>query len=213
MVVGLVVVQTQRAGAQAPPVAPKIFSGTVTVGGAPAPDGLQIVGRILSYETVPVLTLDGQYFQLLAGPPNTLQGQTLTFHILGFELKATQFIPGFQGGGSSTVNLTFPQLPPPTPTPVPIPTPTSTPEATPTPPATATPLPTPTPLPQSEEQIATVETTIQGSDQDFNDWKEAVSASFGADVECWQSAQVGQIRTREDYYYEELRGSSLRVLL
>ena len=32
-------------------------------------------------------------------------------------------------------------------------------------------------------------------------------------LECWQSAQVGQIRTREDYYYEELRGSSLRVLL
>ena len=31
--------------------------------------------------------------------------------------------------------------------------------------------------------------------------------------ECWQSAQVGQIRTREDYYYEELRVSSLRVLL
>ena len=30
---------------------------------------------------------------------------------------------------------------------------------------------------------------------------------------CWQSAQVGQIRTREDYYYEELRGSSLMVLL
>ena len=32
-------------------------------------------------------------------------------------------------------------------------------------------------------------------------------------VDCWQSAQVGQIRTREGYYYEELRGSSLRVLL
>ena len=32
-------------------------------------------------------------------------------------------------------------------------------------------------------------------------------------IDCWQSAQVGQIRTREDYYYEELRGSSLRVLL
>ena len=31
--------------------------------------------------------------------------------------------------------------------------------------------------------------------------------------DCWQSAKVGQIRTREDYYYEELRGSSLRVLL
>ena len=32
-------------------------------------------------------------------------------------------------------------------------------------------------------------------------------------VICWQAAKVGQIRTREDYYYEELRGSSLRVLL
>ena len=38
-----------------------------------------------------------------------------------------------------------------------------------------------------------------------------VTATLG--TLCWQSAQVGQIRTREDYYYEELRGSSLRVLL
>ena len=30
---------------------------------------------------------------------------------------------------------------------------------------------------------------------------------------CWQSAQMGQIRTREDYYYEEPVLSSLRVLL
>ena len=37
--------------------------------------------------------------------------------------------------------------------------------------------------------------------------------SLLAEPVCWQSAQVGQIRTREDYYYEELRGSSLRVLL
>ena len=36
---------------------------------------------------------------------------------------------------------------------------------------------------------------------------------FREAVDCWQSAQVGQIRTREDYYYEELRVSSLRVLL
>ena len=31
--------------------------------------------------------------------------------------------------------------------------------------------------------------------------------------ECCQSAKVGQIGTREDYCYEELRVSSLRVLL
>ena len=30
---------------------------------------------------------------------------------------------------------------------------------------------------------------------------------------CWQSAQVGRIRTREDHYYEEPVLSSLRVLL
>ncbi|MCZ6892136.1 MAG: hypothetical protein O7F09_06440, partial [Chloroflexi bacterium] len=183
IVAGLVVGQTQRAGAQAPPIAPRIFSGSVTVGGVPAPDGLQIVGRILSYETLPVPTSGGRYFQLIVGPPNNLVGQTLTFHILGVELTAADFVPGFQGGGSATVNLTFPQLPPPTPTPVPIPTATSTPVATPTPLPTATPLPTPTPLPQSEEQTVTVETTIQGSDQDFDDWKDAVSASFGTDVE------------------------------
>ena len=40
--------------------------------------------------------------------------------------------------------------------------------------------------------------------------QKAVSRKAG---KCWQSAQVGQIRTREGYYYEELRGSSLRVLL
>ena len=111
IVVGLVVGQTQRAGAQAPPLAPLIYSGSVTVGGASAPDGLQIVGRILSYESVPVPIEGGQYFQLIVGPPNNLQGQTLTFHILGFELKATQVISGFPGGpGTQTFNLTFPQL-------------------------------------------------------------------------------------------------------
>ena len=43
-----------------------------------------------------------------------------------------------------------------------------------------------------------------------------IGATMGtqcANPDCWQSAQVGQIRTREDYYCEELRGSSLRVLL
>ena len=40
-----------------------------------------------------------------------------------------------------------------------------------------------------------------------------MSQSDVSKADIWQSAQVGQIRTREDYYYEELRGSSLRVLL
>ena len=44
-------------------------------------------------------------------------------------------------------------------------------------------------------------------------WNRCLIEGMIVPSECWQSAQVGQIRTREDYYYEELRGSSLRVLL
>ena len=58
---------------------------------------------------------------------------------------------------------------------------------------------------------------ILTSNKGFGEWGEllgdTVIASAILDRLCWQSAQVGQIRTREDYYYEELRGSSLRVLL
>ena len=49
------------------------------------------------------------------------------------------------------------------------------------------------------------------SDEDARPHESA--ADWVHSVQCWQSAQVGQIRTREDYYYEELRVSSLRVLL
>ena len=51
--------------------------------------------------------------------------------------------------------------------------------------------------------LASQDTTLQ----------DAMSPSHVEGLDCWQSAQVGQIRTREDYYYEELRVSSLRVLL
>ena len=38
-------------------------------------------------------------------------------------------------------------------------------------------------------------------------------ASFANKRRCCQSAKVGQIGTREDHYYKELRVNSLRVLL
>ena len=116
--------------APAAPLASLIYSGTFTVEGESAPDGLKIVGRILDYETSPVLTQGGRYFRLVVAPPDSLKGQTLAFHILGFELKAREFILGFQGGpGSRTLNLTFAALP-----------------APPTPTATLTSIPTPTPV-------------------------------------------------------------------
>ena len=41
---GVLVWWVPKASAQAIPMLPVIYSGMVTVGGAPAPDGLQIVG-------------------------------------------------------------------------------------------------------------------------------------------------------------------------
>ena len=46
----------------------------------------------------------------------------------------------------------------------------------------------------------------------FSDFKSTVNFMV-AEGDCCQSAKVGQIGTREDYCYEELRVSSLRVLL
>ena len=43
----------------APPPAPIVYSGAVTVGGSPAPDGLTLVARIADHETEPVTTQGG----------------------------------------------------------------------------------------------------------------------------------------------------------
>ena len=158
-----------------PPPGPVAYSGTVTVGGAAAPDGLSIVARIQSpsaavapdYQSQPRTTQNGAYGNLIVGPPSTVFNfRTVSFHIIAVEdtptahlgdegltaAEVASFIPGPNVVDNFT--LTFPALPPaPTPTPVPAtPTPTPVPETptptpTPTPEATATPTPTPTPEP------------------------------------------------------------------
>ncbi len=191
---GVLVWWVPKASAQAIPMLPVIYSGTVTVGGAPAPDGLQIVGRILDYQSQPVLTSGGEYANLTVAPQNSYQFQTLAFFILGFELKADQEVAQFPGGLIvETINLTFPALPQPTPTPTPtptatsIPTPTPRPTATATPPPTATSSPTPTTLPQSEEKTATVDTTISGSTQQFQALQQSVTGALGSGVEVTEA--------------------------
>ena len=117
-----------------PPPAPVVYSGAVTVGGEPAPDGLQIVARILDYQSQPVLTTGGAYSLLTVGPPDgTYLFNKVTFHILDHELKALEEEALFLGGPAFVegFDLTFPALPPLTPTPTPSPTPAAT--ASPTP--------------------------------------------------------------------------------
>ena len=164
-------VQAQTGSAQPPPGA-AVYSGTITIGGQPAPDGLSIVARIPSplpnsdYQSPARITKGGKYQILSVGPPSVLFNyRVVSFHIIAVEGTETAHL-GPEGLTAAEIdtflpgpniidgfNLTFPAIPPaPTPTPAPA-TPTPTPEpATPTPtpePATPTPTPTNTPEPTS----------------------------------------------------------------
>ena len=136
----------------------------------------------MDYESGPVFTEGSQYRNLTVAPPNAYRLRTLTFHMLVqeplvHELKADEEVPGFPGGFLNVTgfDLTFPALP--------VPTPTPTPPATPTPTRTPTPTPTATPLPRSEEQTTTVDTTVQGSTQEFDALQGAVASALGAGVQ------------------------------
>ena len=121
----------REVGAQGLPAAPFIYSGSVTVAGAPAPDGFFITARINGYESERVTTADGRYSSLTVSPPqdstSSFVNKTITFHLEGVRAEETDT---FKAAGlpiiDASFNLTFPQLPVPTPTVTPIP-PTVTP--------------------------------------------------------------------------------------
>ena len=131
-VVGLSGLLVGKAEAQEeiPPL-PMVLSGSVTVGGSPAPDGLRLVGRIdTAYESVSVTIQGGQFMNLVVGPiDSSLIGDAITFHLSG--LTADQSVPYSPGTIDLSFDLTFPPLP--TPTPTPTATATNTPTATATP--------------------------------------------------------------------------------
>ena len=71
----------QAAGGSIPPW-PVIYSGSVTLGGAPAPDGLWIVGRMDGYTSVPLEIKNGRMSGLAVGAPDqTFFGKTITFEL------------------------------------------------------------------------------------------------------------------------------------
>ena len=143
LVLGVLALADAGVSAQGePPITPVIYAGAVTVGGEPAPDGLQITARIRDYDSDPVFTKGGRYDRLNVQPPaSTYRFLPVTFHILAFGIQAAEEDPLFLGGPDfkDDFNLTFPGLPTPTPTTTPTPTPIPTPTATPTPSPTATP--------------------------------------------------------------------------
>lgn len=139
------------AAAQPPPI-PADYSGTVTIGGIPAPNGTTVQAKCDTYTSGTVTTTGGKYSFLIVGPPTAaFTGKTVIFLVNGIQANETST---FEQGTSKTVNLTVAAAPAPTPTVTPVPptptlvpgapTPTPVPVATPTP---APPTPTATPRP------------------------------------------------------------------
>ncbi|MBI2166273.1 MAG: hypothetical protein HYU29_07735 [Chloroflexi bacterium] len=136
-----------------PPPFPLIFSGSVTVGGNVAPDGLNVSARLpgITKPFGPVQTSGGRYSALSVGPPDSsYSGRTITFwleDLVQAQETVVYMVPSIDSL-FRTANLTFPALPAtPTPTATAAPTPTATPTATPGPSPTPTPTPAPTPTP------------------------------------------------------------------
>ena len=140
-------VQPLQAAGSIPPW-PVIYSGSVTLGGTPAPDGLWIVGRMDGYTSVPLEIKNGRMSGLAVGAPDqTFFGKTITFELRNdpseqegatvadqTDVFARYPLPTLK----KDFDLTFPAFP--TPTPLPTATPTATPVPTATPLATATPI-------------------------------------------------------------------------
>ena len=117
-------------------VSPTIYSGTVTIGGLPAPDGLTVVARINDYQSEGVITKNGRYNFLIVAPPSIdYIIQIVTFHILEHDIQAKE-TDIFRGSPSQfELGLTFPEVAGLAPGPTPTPGLTAT--------ATETPIPTP----------------------------------------------------------------------
>ncbi len=123
LVAALFSMESDSAAAQ--PAGPFFFSGPITAGGAPVPDGFTVVARLVSFESEPVEVKNGRYAGIVVNPPSTQEfvNQTITFH-LGSEQAAETST--YVARGVPTIEndfrLTFARIPPPTPTPTLTPT-------------------------------------------------------------------------------------------
>lgn len=143
--------QTEKvdaAGGALPPW-PVIYTGDVTLGGEPVPDGMWVFATMDGYTSTPVEVRNGRIAGLAAGGPDT----SYFNKVISFELSKTEI---YNAGTTvvaeetdvfvkypspflrSEFSLTFGAFP--TPTPLPTATPTATPVPTATPLATATPI-------------------------------------------------------------------------
>ena len=115
------------AAAQVPAFQAFIYSGAVTSGGLPAPDGSTVTAHIGGFASLGVVVENGEYSALTVLPPGASSlDKTITFRLNG--LVAAEETDTFRASGvpvsQRNFDLTFPALPASTATPTATPTPT-----------------------------------------------------------------------------------------
>ncbi|MSQ40128.1 MAG: hypothetical protein EXR55_00375 [Dehalococcoidia bacterium] len=99
-----------------PPPLPIIYSGSVTVTGAPVPEGLRLLASVDGYESASLSVEGGRYVGLAVVPPDvSYLGKEVRFFLVSGDEKV-QAVEGatFRTGGMPelrTLDLTFPRLP------------------------------------------------------------------------------------------------------
>ena len=90
------------------PPFPDIFSGSVTVAGQPAADGLSLYVQVGYWRSQPILTSGGRYFRLQIGHSDwSLDGKTARFYLEGVEAEQTAVYDG-RLLQTPVLDLTFP---------------------------------------------------------------------------------------------------------
>ena len=118
------------------PAFPVVYSGKVSIQGAPTPEGLSLVACVAGWESEPAKTLEGRYVFLKVEAPESLVKEETTFWLVNQfgRIKAKQTVsyePSQEV--SRTLDLEFDEPMPTPPPPTPTPTPTVTPTPLPTP--------------------------------------------------------------------------------
>ncbi len=92
----------------AQPPFPAVYTGEVSVGGEPVPDGYMLSAKIGEWETESVTVTDGQYVLQIAPPESIYIGRTIEFYLDGVKAAETSI---FRADTQVTLGLSFPELP------------------------------------------------------------------------------------------------------
>jgi hypothetical protein len=89
--------------AQQPPSRPMLVSGTVTLNGSPAPDGLTVIAKV-GGQVRGTATVSGGQYELVANGTN---GETVDFYLNNLQSDQHLTFDNVSNGGLETLNLAF----------------------------------------------------------------------------------------------------------